>query len=313
MPSDRLYKLAFEYKKTKLWQRIGEEELFAVRTADGEILWCIIMGSIGQHIALSAYRGDSGLLSLRKMLDVNADTFEKMILQDCMQCSFENKNFLQKEELDAVRAYAKANQITLRGAYAFPQFISYKPYHYPWMTDEQEEGLLCEALEAMLFIAEKPDKFFDEFFAFEAFFPGDAYTAGAKVPLLEKGENGFTVSSISLPEVSEAFPAPAMQDELLATSIRKIPSKGVYECKLLYLNHPTQENENERPFFPAVPLLVQQSSQYVVSVLPDNYQQHPEKMVWNFADALKQQKLHPSTICVQRDDERTFLFLKDLC
>ena len=41
MATERMYEMAFQYKGTKLWQQLYNDELFAVRLSDGkpESVW----------------------------------------------------------------------------------------------------------------------------------------------------------------------------------------------------------------------------------------------------------------------------------
>ena len=63
MISDKLYELAFAYKKTKLWKILWESELFAVKFSDGRIGYISIMGNLGEYCALGLYIGEEGLNS----------------------------------------------------------------------------------------------------------------------------------------------------------------------------------------------------------------------------------------------------------
>ena len=63
MASDRLYELAFAYKKTKLWERISDSQLFAVELLNGEIGYICIMG-MGCR-AIVPYQKQIGFLCLR--------------------------------------------------------------------------------------------------------------------------------------------------------------------------------------------------------------------------------------------------------
>ena len=60
---ETLYRLAFAYKKTKLWKKLSDGQLFAVALSDGETGYCSVMGALGEHIALALYPGASGLRS----------------------------------------------------------------------------------------------------------------------------------------------------------------------------------------------------------------------------------------------------------
>ena len=60
MASDRMYELAFQYKKTKLWKKLYDSEIFALKLSDGEIGYCCVMGMAGQVNAISLYVGEKG-------------------------------------------------------------------------------------------------------------------------------------------------------------------------------------------------------------------------------------------------------------
>ena len=108
MFSDKLFELAFIYKKTKLWKMLWDSEIFAVSLPDGEIGYCSIMGAIGEHCALGLYVGEKGLNSFRIVLSgpgmVSELNYHEFLLsQDCLQCAFENRDGLTEEEVEAAR------------------------------------------------------------------------------------------------------------------------------------------------------------------------------------------------------------------
>ena len=108
MYPDKLYQLAFAFRKAKLWKSLYDSELFAVTLPDGEIGYCCVMGAAGEHLALALYVGSSGLDSYRLLQEVGdmdvspLKASEIMLSQDCLQCSFENKDMLTPEELSAL-------------------------------------------------------------------------------------------------------------------------------------------------------------------------------------------------------------------
>ena len=125
MAREKMYELAFQYKDTKLWQRLYDDEMFAVRLTDGEIGYCSVMGMMGEHLALGLYVGNRGYQSFRLLLDTEfelLDNVEMGILlteQDCLQCSFEKKDMLSDEELLEARKYASLHGRALRGKTLF--------------------------------------------------------------------------------------------------------------------------------------------------------------------------------------------------
>jgi hypothetical protein len=153
MPSEKLYDIALRYKSTKLWKQLYDTELFAVGLSNGEIGYCCIMGELGEHIALALYVARDGLDSYRHLFKAgDADTemaqHEIMLSQDCLMCSFENKDELAPIEIEEAQRYAQAHGVAYRGKNSFPQFKRYKPAHYPWFLKDEDEQLLFEALSA---------------------------------------------------------------------------------------------------------------------------------------------------------------------
>jgi len=66
MPSKELYDLASKFRKTQLWKRLHDDELFAVSLPNGVIGNVCVMGALGEHLDLAVYPGASGLDSYRK-------------------------------------------------------------------------------------------------------------------------------------------------------------------------------------------------------------------------------------------------------
>ena len=123
--TERMYELAFQFKGARLWQQLYDDEVFAVKLSDGEIGYCSVMGKMGDHFALGLYVGDEGYQSYQLLLDADHDAMDDvemgflMTSQNCLQCSFENKDLLSEEELDEVRDYAKEHEKPLRGKMLF--------------------------------------------------------------------------------------------------------------------------------------------------------------------------------------------------
>ena len=95
MYPDQLYDLALAFRKTKLWKRLYDSELFAVSLSNGQTGYCCVMGYLGEHTALAVYIGEQGLDSYRHLQEishvpVNAlQAHEFMLSQFCLQCSLE--------------------------------------------------------------------------------------------------------------------------------------------------------------------------------------------------------------------------------
>ena len=113
MASDKLYKLAFQYKNTKLWKKLYDDEIFAVKLPDGKTGYISIMGMAGDYNAIGLYVGSEGFNSYRIVADIYMSGFESQLLyqecllrQECLQCTFQNKSELSMEEANAKRIHS---------------------------------------------------------------------------------------------------------------------------------------------------------------------------------------------------------------
>ena len=133
MNTDVLFDRAFAIRAAKPWQYLFDTHIFAVRFSDGEIACCSVMGRNGTHLALALYSLTDGLYALDKLMTTDMRVLprhraeECMLGQDCIQVSFENVQEILAKEAKAVRAYAKAHGISLRGQHNFPVFHRYRP------------------------------------------------------------------------------------------------------------------------------------------------------------------------------------------
>ena len=248
MYPDRLYDLALTFRKTKLWKRLYDSELFAVSLSNGQTGYCCVMGLLGEHIALAVYIGEQGLDSYRHLqemghMPMNAlQAQEFMLSQSCLQCSLETKDALSPQELTAARGYGRARGITFRGANAFPQFIKCQPARYPWPVQETADvQLLCEALTAALEVSEKLTAVGKGRLGFT-----DGPAHDRMIPLLTPEGLGFTWEVCRLPPRRPAsYPEPMLRDELLTARLKKQKKRsGIWACDVVMFPQPVVVDED---------------------------------------------------------------------
>ena len=115
MISDKLYELAFKFRKTKLWDILRRGSFFAVKLSDGRMGYIRLIrdgGSNGPQrniYALELYIGEEGLDSLRTMIKAERLQLEPLeyqespLLQSCLQCVMVGKVALSEEEQEEDR------------------------------------------------------------------------------------------------------------------------------------------------------------------------------------------------------------------
>lgn len=145
MISDQLFDKIFIYKKTKLWKKLWDSQMFAVVLSDGRTGYVSVMGRMMEHIALSVYIGEEGLRSNFYMrsqaTDADVSLFqehERLLQQDCLQCIFDEKDMLDEEEAEEVRDYARLCDLGL-----------YKDRKFKYLFDFDDEWRFqCKVLRA---------------------------------------------------------------------------------------------------------------------------------------------------------------------
>jgi hypothetical protein len=287
MPTDRLYDIAFQFKKAKLWDELYDSQLFSVKYSDGTVGYCCVMGKMREHLALAVYPGDEGLGSYRSLgrdrSQMNVFEYQEMALaQDCLMCSFENKDELRPRELMEARQYCKAHQITPSGKNAYPQFQRFRPHYFPWyIDDETDRTHLLEALEACLEVSKMLKAASPESLGFTEGPPFDR-----SIPLLEKQSGLFRWTTLPLPApLPVVYPSVEPLNEIQLASVLKSKKRGVeWACDVLMHMHPMSNEAGEAdfieepksaPFYPYLLLIVDNQSGMVLGLHlagnPDEY------------------------------------------
>lgn len=303
---EELYTQAFAYKKTKLWNKLWDGQLFAVKHWDGVISYCSVMGRGGEYTALGVYTGQEGMDSYFRALNAEPmepgiHSMEQLCTQDCVMCSYENKDGLNDAEVAEVRAFCEAHRITLRGRKAWPKLERVRPRHIPWaIQDEEDKRRLAEALEAGVEVARGLESSTPEELGFmESFHPG-------RVPMLVKDGNGFQWGDTLLPECREEEYGEAgpLYDLVLERALRAKKGPATWACDIFLspqpLSNETLEDESDlpvnAPFFPWMQMVYDVDHDLVLDCSPcendmDYKEAFPNKLLELFAEKGKPRRM----------------------
>lgn len=241
MISDRLYELAFKYRKTRLWEQMLDNQLFAIPLSGYRTGYVSISGRLQDQIAITLYIGREGLRSYHLALNntpYNSDDPHYIpILQNdsCLKLLFKSSKDLQEETREEVRAYTKRNNIRLSGKQAFPTFTKYRPgFANSFLLTEQDSKDLAAALEAALDAASGPlvSGYDPQYFA-------PVNQESEEIVMLKKEEDHYDAVMVSLPQI-EAYTIPEglEYDELAASKVSRIPKRGTWRMRLVSLLTP---------------------------------------------------------------------------
>ena len=309
MISKKLYELAFEFKKIKLWSKLYDSQVFAIELSGGEIAYCSVMGHNKEHFALAVYIGDKGWNSFLKCAS-DHDGFtesqyqELLYSQECLQVSFENKEMLSPEEIEGVKKYTEENGISLRGKNSWPQFMKYQKGFVPWpISEKNDKKILEEVFERILYIEDEcgfKNLYLEDFyenFTIQKF-------SGVKQPLkMEK----LQIADSIVDEFSAEF---SISNELL-DKISDSKKKRSLDCEIVMVPNPVQENKKDVPRCPYMMLAHTSQDKLLMNPMILNLEEQSSEMLTAFANSMLENGEIPSEISVR--DIRTYKFLERFC
>lgn len=145
-----LYAAAGRVSDLGPWKWMSEMDVFGIQVpSTAELVFASVMGELGEHYAVAAYRGASALYSFLAMT-VDQDSPPESVLEVPMiQASFGGRNELRKEDHEIIKRLG----LRFRGANAWPAFRSYRPGYLPWFLEDDEIEVLRLILEQVLDVA----------------------------------------------------------------------------------------------------------------------------------------------------------------
>ncbi|MEI6683495.1 MAG: hypothetical protein WCO44_12740 [Bacteroidota bacterium] len=253
----KLYALADNIIALKPWRYMYEDEIMGVRDpSTGTIGFLSVMGNLGEHYSITVYLGEEALGQYLQLTENSANASAEMVLEiPQLMLSFEEKEFLEKEDL----AIMKANGVKISGKNLWPMFRSYRPGMVPWFFEEQEMKSMVNFLEQFLEVV-------------------TATTSVDLKPKQGKGKGVYFVREckkegdlIQWEDTRQKIEIPAageiryeVDPGLLAES-RSIPiRKNIYAVDF-FLTPAQVREQNKRPFFSYMLLIVDERSELVIS------------------------------------------------
>lgn len=291
-----LYEAALEFKELAPWNWMHDTDIFGVKDpVSGEIGYCCIMGAASEHYALGLYLGSEGLYGLSRILSGDFSEFEDEApyIQNCLMASFEDRKYLQKQDLQQIKALS----LKFRGRNAWPRFRNYMPGFVPWYLKNDEVRFLTVALKQAMDVSLRFKKY-----------PGllvhpsmDYYFV--RVPD-KPGENIIWKDEWLEPSVLKLKKAPVIP--VKKTTLKRIKKAqlqrgGIWEIDFFYVPAALREKE-ERPYFPYMSLLVDHNSTLILKFQLEKEADCKSTFPVKFVDFIEQIKVMPDELLVKRYD-----------
>jgi len=236
-----LYQAAEEFKKVAPWQWLWDADLICVKNPeDGITGYCSIMGRGGEHLALGVYLGDNGIRGFYDMLEgaENIPGHEIVHLQDCIICSFDDREFVEKDDMKIIKELG----LKYRGKNEWPVFRRFEPGYYPWYISSEECRFLTVALQQALIIAIGIKK---------GTVVIDAENGVTVMRSINKDTEEWESSNMELFVPAVSIAPTKIDNDILIKKLSKLQKhrNTAIEVGITYMPTPVRDNE-DRPYFP---------------------------------------------------------------
>lgn len=315
--------LGYAFRNSKIWKQLYEEEVFAVKLPlkGNPIGYCCVMGRDGEHMALAVYIGSEGFTTYRIIANSDSDHIQGgvpgMFKQDCIQCSVEQRDMFDPDELDALRKYCEKSGTPFRAP--FPQFTRYYPYSVPWNVEKTDDW---NAIETALIVVGKLAAeiknqgkaalglrpiavgLHDQAYATEQLsLFGDPADEAVTIPLYSIVDGQLVMERIPLPPYTEKKPAaPTKINEIAVAKLMQKKQRSTLECEIIRMPNPV---DGDPPYFPAVTMTVDENGYAITPVITEGRMYDPDEMINHFIDSLGE--IYPKTIKVRTEETRILL------
>ncbi len=297
-----LYETAIIFQSLACWEYMADSDIFGVKNpANDEIGYCCVMGMLGEHYALAVYLGSEGLHGLHRMQqgEFSDDPGGALFTQKCLMASFEDRNMLQKQDLEAIKRLG----LKFRGRNAWPQFRSYLPGYAPWFLTRPEVRYLTQCLMQAIDVA---PRFKDD--------PKLLYGALRRGVLVRVADSDGeelhwrdTRQQLPMIRLEPAPKAPFDAERVKRIRATIDPTDGILEAGFFYSHMGIRGENGGRPYYPQIILLVDHRAGYIFNTTLAAPDEVAAKLTDAFMSVIEQLNMLPEEVQVDRDEAYQWL------
>lgn len=250
-----LINAAKSFRELEPWNLFEDELVFAVDHPECEdILYCTILGMLGEVLGLGVYPGEQGLQSYYQIASGQLLDGQLPYALQAMLISFESKKYLDKKELRLLKKLG----YSFIGPKKWPQFQVYTSRNEALWPDAQQAKHMTVALWAALEVVQQEQNH-------QGIFHESSAQAGG-IPVLRWSSSDKTwIVEYTRPEPGEQrLPQPAEPDEVrLQRLLKSAVRKGIWEGSVLRFPAAV-ELESGGSYAPPLALWVEHDSFYIL-------------------------------------------------
>lgn len=297
-----LYQAAIDFKRLACWEWIYGDDIFGVVDPEtGETAYCCIMGNGGEHFAVAGYLGPEGLSGILGMLsgEIDPDSSDAMFIQKCLMCSFEDRAFLEAEDLRTIKELG----FKFRGRNEWPLFRHHEPGLVPWFINAGQCRFLTHILRQALEVALRCQNGREIL---------DHETPFTFLTRVCQKSVGWVDQYVTVKPNEPRFASFYIQDEILLKKIKVYkPGRNlILEADTYYV--PTPIREDDRPYFPKIGVLLDHHGGLAVSFeMIKDIQEEGYKCIDMLINFIEQNRVMPAKLLVSKYE--TYYLYLDVC
>ena len=311
MNIDMLYEKMFQMKAAQPWKTLEMDQVFALETS-GKICY-VQMTQSDEHRALRIYQNENDLKSCIAMLEEEASTdgsiavelAAQTLSQSTLICALTSREDLEEDEEKAVRTYAAAHGISLRGRFAWPQclrLVYFQPPRHPGTEDEQ---IMAASIDAIIWLSKHMKEI--------GIGIRKIGSNSQWITLLRKEADGYVAGDMAMPKLPETvIPEGESLNDIYQMKTRKMKKHGTWFCQLVIPSEPRPADGVEGLHYPweLFTFDLDRKQQVAVQAVRD-YVHRTNVMLDKLMEAIFREERCPKTIRVS--DERTEKLLRGWC
>lgn len=287
----KLYEAAIEFKNMRPWLWMSNGDIFGVKNPeDGVTAYCMIMGQMGEGYGITAYIGEEGLQGYFEMMEnIMEGNPESIHKQNCLMASFENREFLDKEDLKVIKELG----YSFRGKNEWPVFRYFEPGYFPWFLNEYQARFLTVILKQAMEVANIRIKNFD-------FFENTEEKCMLRYSHMNNEDIIWESETIRLEPTEKAVTIPQFVNEIKLRSLKKGVKERLGTWGVDWFHSPDPVAGDEKPYYPVVVLFVESQSKHIINFELTSNDNLLEKFQEKLVELIEKFNVLPERIFVQK-------------
>lgn len=291
----RLLERTAEYSELAPWRWLDDNQIFAVEhPGTGEMVYCSVLGAMGEEFGLATYIGWDGLQYMKSILDGSIASSDILATNHGIVLSLCDSEEITEQDEQIM----KQEGFSFHGENKWPMFRSFQPGYYPWFLTEDEVIAFAIIVERVIGICKraKDDLYIKEFHE----------TDNCFAQIIEEQHGDILLKDTYISTANDyvsAKPSELLVSELEVQKFKSVRKRfnTPLEIGFFYAPTPVQENPSVRPYIPTVFVVAERKTGRVIFHDMYHSDNREQAIQLSFMKLLEQLQAIPREIWVESE------------